>query len=240
MITSISNNIGIEQVSFKDYQTEKLTVLNGRFTVDSTSASWKAASEIVFRFSSLVMSKSALSAVYVIGTLPTDASDTVRRGTVLKSWIKNNCLHIEKTDYFDTKGPLTFIVANAYVTGGQRERVTKDGFVNTGLQNQASGTILTDKCLLVKEHYVSCIMTFQKFKGPDGSTDQAFDIVGMPDDVDIYLPIVYANIYTDDKGAALTEAHLEGRHLTCTNTQNRGYTENYTTFFQFFAVRDGE
>lgn len=72
MITSISNNIGIAQVSFKDYQTEKLTILNGKFTVDSTSAVYRGVKEIVFEFPSLVMAKSAISAVYVIDTLPRD------------------------------------------------------------------------------------------------------------------------------------------------------------------------
>lgn len=134
MITSVTNNIGIAQVSFKDYQTEKLTILNGKFNVDSTSAAWKAANEIIFEFPSLVMAKSAISAVYVIDTLPCDQYDKALRGTILKSWIKNNRLHIEKIDYFDDYGPLTFVVANAYVTGAQRTPVVKDGYVTQVLK----------------------------------------------------------------------------------------------------------
>jgi len=240
MITSISNNIGIAQVSFKDYQTETLTILNGKFTVDSTSAAWKAASEIIFEFPSLVMSKSAISAVYVIDTLPRDQYDKVKRGTILKSWIKSNRLHIEKTDYFDPYGPLTFIIANAYATGGQRQAVVKDGYVNTGIENQPDQTKIESKCLIVKEHYVFCQMTFDKFYGPDRGTAQAFDIIGMPTDIDVYLPVVYANVSIDVRGAALSEAHLQGRHLTCTNPAVTMYTGNSGTFFQFFAVRDGQ
>jgi len=239
MITSISNNIGIGQVSFKDYQTETLMVLNGKFTVDSASAAWKAASEIVFGFPSLVMAKSAISAVYVIDTLPRDQYDKAKRGTVLKSWIKNNCLHIEKTDYFDDYGPLTFIIANAYVTGGQRQQVVMDGYVSTGIENQPAQTTLDEKCLMVKEHYVFCQMMFRKFYGHDKGTAQSFDITGMPSDVDVYLPIVYSNNTIDNRGAALSEAHLQGNHLSCTNPDDASFTGNNGTFFQFFAVRDG-
>ena len=61
----------------------------------------------------------------------------------------------------------------------------------------------------------------------------------MPDDVDVYIPVVYANFYINKKGAPMTEGHLQGGHFTCTNTETIGYTANDGTFFQFFAVRDG-
>jgi len=240
MITSISNNIGIAQVSFKDYQSEKLTILNGKFTVDSTSAAWKAASEIVFEFSSLVMPKSAVTAVYVIDTLPRDQYDKALRGTILKSWIKNNRLHIEKIDYFDDYGPLTIVVASAYPTGAQREQVVKDGFVTTGIEKQGTETTLDKKCLIVKDNYVFCQMTFNKFYGPNRSLEPAFDITNMPSDVDAYFMIVYANSSIDQRGAALSVAHIQNGHLTCTNPNSVNFTANRGTFFQFFAVRDVE
>ncbi len=240
MITSISNNIGIAQVSFKDYQTEKLTILNGTFTVDSTAAVYRAAKEIIFEFSSLVMAKSAISAVYVIDTQPRDQYDKAKRGTILKSWIKNNKLHIEKVDYFDDYGPLTFVLANAYATGAQRTQVTKDGYVTTGLANQPTYTKLDKGCLMVKDHYVFCQMMFKQFYGIDKTTEQAFDITNMPSDVDVYLPIAYSNSYIDNRGAPLALAHLSAGHLTCTNPTDVGFVANSGTFFQFFAVRDVE
>ncbi len=240
MITSIANNIGIDQVSFKDYQTEKLTILNGKFTVDSTSAAWKAANEIVFSFESLTMAKPAISAVYMIDTQPRDQYDKAKRGTILKSWIKNNKLHIEKVDYFDDYGPITIAVANAYATGAQRTQVTKDGYVTTDLANQPTGTRLDRGCLMVKDHYIFCQMMFKQFYGIDETTEQAFDITNMPTDVDVYLPIAYSNSYIDNRGAPLSLAHLSDGHLTCTNPEDIGFVANSGTFFQFFAVRDVE
>ncbi len=240
MITSISNNIGIEQVSFKDYQTEKLTILNGTFSVDSTSAAWKAATEIVFTFESLTMAKSAISAVYMIDTQPRDQYDKAKRGTIVKSWIKNNKLHIEKVDYFDDYGPITFVVANAYATGAQRTTVVKDGYVTTGLANQPTYTKLDKGCLMVKDRYIFCQMMFKQFYGIDKTTEQAFDITNMPSDVDVYLAVAYSNSYIDQRGAPLALAHLSAGHLTCTNPTDVGFVANSGTFFQFFAVRDVE
>ena len=240
MITSISNNIGIAQVSFKDYQTENFTVLQGRFDVDPTTAAWKAATEIVFEFPSLMMNKSGLSAVYFIDTRPFEQYDEVHRGTILKSWISNNRLHIEKIDAFDDYGPLHFYVCNAYAKGGQRCQIEKDGYVTTGIQNQPSGTRIDKSCLMVKEHYIFCQMMFRSFKTESGTLEQSFDIIGMPDDVDVYVPVVYSNMYINKKGAPMTAGHIQGGNFSCTVTETTGYTANDGTFFQFFAVRDTE
>lgn len=239
MITSISNNIGIAQVSFKDYQTENFTVLNGKFDVDPTTAAWKAATEIVFEFPELAMNKSGISAVYFIDTRPFVDYEKTYRGTILKSWISNNRLHIEKIDAFDDYGPLHFYVCNAYAKGGQRCQIVKDGYVTTGIQNQPSSTTLDKKCLMVKDHYIFCQLMFSTFKTERGTFEQSFDIIGMPDDVDVYVPVVYANPYINKKGAPLGEGHLQGGHFSCTNPDDGSCTGNNGTFFQFFAVRDG-
>lgn len=239
MITSISNNIGIAQVSFKDYQTEKFTVLNGRFDVDPTTQAWKAATEIVFEFPSLLLKKSSLSAVYFIDTRPFDRQDKTYRGTVLRSWIKDNRLHIEKIDAFDDYGPLHFYVCSAYVKCGQRSPIVKDGYVATGIENQPEDTYVEEKCLMVKDHYVFCQMMFRFFYTGEETLEQAFDIIGMPEDVDVEIPVVLASSSVHKRGAALTGAHLQGRHFTCTNPDDRGCTVNKGVFFQFFAVRDG-
>ena len=240
MITSISNNIGIAQVSFKDYQKENFTVLQGKFDVDPTSAAWKAATEIVFEFPSLVMNKSGISAVFFIDTRPFVEYEVTYRGTMLKSWISNNRLHIEKIDAFDDYGPLHFYVCSAYAKGGQRCQIVKDGYVTTGIQNQPSGTQLENACLIVKDHYIFCQMLFGAFKTASGTLEQSFDIIGIPDDVDVYIPVVYTNASISKKGAPLAEGHIQNGHFTCTNPDSTSYTDNSGTFIQFFAVRDTE
>ncbi len=239
MITSISNNIGIAQVSFKDYQTEKLTILNAQFEVDPTSETWKSADEIVFEFSSLLMKKSGDTCVYLIDSRPFSKYETTFRGTVLRSRIAENKLYIEKVDAFDEYGPLRFIVCSAYAKGGQRTEIVSDGFVTTGITNNFPGTALKHQCLMVKDGYVFCLLTFKKFNTDDSTLEQAFDITGMPSDVDVAVPVVHCNPYVDTKGHPLSIGHISAGHFTSTNPDNAGFTANEGTFLHFFAVRDG-
>ena len=238
MITSIANNIGISQVNFKDYQTEGFTVLQGKFDVDPTSSAWQAADQIVFEFDSLVMIKSSIGAVYMIDSREPERYYECFRGTVLKSWIKNNKLYIEKVDHFDNYGPLHFYIATGYAKGGQRTQIVKDGFVNTGIENAPSETKLDRSCLMVKEGYVFLQMMFKKFYGIDRTTTQAFDITGMPSDVDVYFPVVYSNVYIQTAGHPLSEGHISNGHFTCTNPGSATFVANEGTFFHLFAVRD--
>lgn len=239
MITSISNNIGIAQVSFKDYQMENLTILNGQFDVDPSSEAWKNADEIVFEFSSLLMRKSADTCVYLIDSRPFTDDEKTFRGTVLRSRISENRLHIEKVDAFDGYGPLRFIVCSAYAKGGQRTEIVSDGFVTTGISDNFSSTTLNKKYLMVKDGYVFCLLTFKKF-GTDGATlEQAFDITGMPTDVDVAVPVVYSNGLINTKGHPLSIGRISGGHFTCTNPDSANFTANEGTFLHFFAVRDG-
>ena len=239
MIISISNNIGIAQVSFKDYQRENLTILNAQFEVDPSSEAWKNADEIVFAFEALLMRKSADTCVYLIDSRPFTDDEKTFRGTVLRSWISENRLHIEKVDALDEYGPLRFIVCSAYAKGGQRTEIVSDGFVTTGISGNFSGTTLNKKCLMVKDGYVFCLLTFKKF-GTDGSTlEQAFDITGMPTDVDVAVPVVYSNGFINTKGHPLAIGRIRGGHFTCTNPDSASFTANEGTFLHFFAVRDG-
>ncbi len=239
MITSISNNIGIAQVSFKVYQKENLTILNGQFEVDPTSEAWKNADEIVFEFESLLMRKSADTCVYLIDSRPFTDDEKAFRGMVLRSWISDNKLHIEKVDTFDGYGPLRFIVCSAYAKGGQRTEIVSDGFVTTGISGNSANTSLDKKCLMVKDGYVFCMFVFKKF-GTDGSTlEQAFDITGMPADVDVAVPVVYSNGVINTKGHPLAIGRISGGHFTCTNPASASFTANEGTFLHFFAVRDG-
>ena len=125
MITSIANNIGIEQVSFKSYETATLTVLTGRFNIDLTAPEYQAATVIEFKFQNLVMKKSAKSYVWLMAS-----GVTPNRGTILKSWIKDNSLFIERISAFDNRGPLTIFVCTAYSLPGQRG-VLEKGTIRT-------------------------------------------------------------------------------------------------------------
>ncbi len=171
MITSISNNIGIPQVSFKAYQSANLTVLNARIALDVTAAAYLAADVIEFKFSSLVMKKSNVSTVFLMAF-----KEDPHRGTILRSWIKDNSLFIEKTDHFDEKGPLYLYVCTAYVTGGQHGTLVRDGGVTVTFSNKPNGVKPDYKQCIVKEHYIYLLLKFTGLKSDDESLVVEFDI----------------------------------------------------------------
>ncbi len=156
----------------------------------------------------------------------------------LSSNVTVDKLYIEQVDAFDGYGPLRFIVCSAYAKGGQRTEIVSDGFVTTGISGNFSNTVLNKKCLMVKDGYVFCLLTFKKF-GTDGSTlEQAFDITGMPTDVDVAVPVIYSNGIINTKGHPLAIGRISGGHFTCTNSGSGSFTANDGTFLHFFAVRD--
>lgn len=237
MITSISNNLGISQVSFQYFAEDELMILNGKFDVDPTSAEWLGISQIEFEFSDLPISKSCCSQVYMKNSDPGGQYDKCNRGTVVKSWIKGDKLVIEKITHFDAHGPLTFYICSAYTTGGQRGQLVKDGYVTTGITNQPSQCRLDIKCLIVETGYVFGLYEFRSFYGFDRTLEQAFDITGMPSDVDIIIPIVYTDPAIDTKGSPIGEGRIQNGHFSCTLPDCISAYANSGVFFMFFAVR---
>ena len=241
MITSIANNLGIPQVSFKDYQTQTLTVIQGTFQVDPTSQAWQNADQIVFEFPALTMQKSAVSQAYMIGAEEPDGSTNVhRRGTVLKTWLKDNKLFIEKVSVFDEHGPFKIFLGSAFVTRGQRVNVIKEDFVETGITDAPSRCGVDKSCMMVKEHYMFFLMGFSLFNGRgDDKREVSFNITNFPSDVTIDFPVCYRSNVNYRTGSALSDAHIENGHLETTNPSDISYFNNPGTWIMFFAVRDG-
>ncbi len=233
MITSISNNIGIQQASFKAYQTATLTVLTGRFNIDLTAPEYQAATVIEFKFQSLVMAKSATTYVWLMasGVTPT-------RGTILKSWIRDNSLFIERINAFDDKGPLTILVCSAYALPGQRGTLEKGTIRSMMPYGHPSGIKVKESYGYNSDGYSFVCVRFSKFAPDDGSTDIEFDLSDSYSDVEGYFPLVYPDSGSNNNGAPMTLVHLDGGHLTCTNISGITYTNNDGQFFIAFIARE--
>lgn len=232
MITSLANNIGIEQVSFKSYETATLTVLTGRFNIDLTAPEYQAATVIEFKFSNLVMKKSAKSYVWLMAS-----GVTPNRGTILKSWIKDNSLFIERISAFDNRGPLTIFVCTAYSLPGQRG-VLEKGTIRTPMPyGQPSGIQVNEAYGYNSDGYVFLCVRFNKFSADDGSVDIEFDLADTFDDWEAYFPLVYPTSSPNTDGQPMTMAHISGAHFSCTNVTDITYTRNTGQFFTIFVAR---
>ena len=92
MITLDTNNFGGGSVTLKDYQSDSLCVLNGKITVDPTHSAYLTAPRLELDLpADFAMVRSALSTAILVSN-----ASVYRYGTVLKCWIENNKLCIEK------------------------------------------------------------------------------------------------------------------------------------------------
>ena len=117
MITAIGNNFGAGQISLKDYQNEKLVVINGKFSFSNKSKAFLNASVLELYLPKLSIPKSGMSGCYIMFE-----SEGKFYGTTLKTWVKNrNTLCIEKLDYWsDQTDEYTIYLLSLYVPKGQR------------------------------------------------------------------------------------------------------------------------
>ena len=65
MITSTGNNFGGSAIEIKDYQSEKLIVLNAKFDIDTTSEAYQRADVLEIYVPDLTLNKSAEAACYI-------------------------------------------------------------------------------------------------------------------------------------------------------------------------------
>ena len=84
MITAIGNNFGAGQISLKDYQNEKLVVLNGKFSFNNKTEEFLTASVLEITVPALSIPKSGMSGCYIMFQ-----SEGKFYGTTLKTWVKD-------------------------------------------------------------------------------------------------------------------------------------------------------
>ena len=84
MITSTGNNFGAGQITLKDFQNEKVLVLNGKFTFNNKSEAFKAATVLEIYVPTLSIPKSGMSGCYIQFDV-----DGRLSGTTVKTWVKD-------------------------------------------------------------------------------------------------------------------------------------------------------
>ena len=117
MITSTGNNFGAGSIILKDFQSEKVLVLNGKFSFSNKSEAFKAATVLEIYVPTLSIPKSGMSACYIMFE-----ADGKIYGTTIKTWVKNrNTVCVEKLDHWsDQTDEYTICFVNLYVPKGQR------------------------------------------------------------------------------------------------------------------------
>lgn len=122
MITCISNNFGVApaNIQFKDYQNDKIIVLQGRFTVDTTDPDYQAAGVLRLTMPNFSFRNSHETTVFV-----TNEQDGAHDITLTKAWIeKGNIFCFKPVMEWDSLGEYKIFVASAFIPANKVAEVT--------------------------------------------------------------------------------------------------------------------
>lgn len=216
MITAIGNNFGAGQISLKDYQNEKLVVLNGKFSFNNKSKAFLNASVLEIYLPKLSIPKSGMSGCYIMFE-----SEGKFYGTTLKTWVKNrNTLCIEKLDYWsDQTDEYTIYILSLYVPKGQRGVFELGKETRLTLNNTTSNNNYGyNQHCYVDENWCTIALMTSSYNSEINPYDDVVELGGFPTDVDIELPFVGDNVNSQQTyGVDMLQATIKNGILTVKN-----------------------
>lgn len=218
MITSTGNNFGAGQISLKDFQNDKVVILNGKFSFNNKSEAFKAVSVLEFYVPDLSIPRSGMSAGYIMFEV-----EGKFYGTTVKTWVKNqNTVCVEKLDYWsDQTDEYTIYLLSLYAPKGQR------GVFELGKETRLTVTDTTSNnrydyyqsCYINEEWCMVALMTGQYNTGSE-IEDDVVTLEGFPTDVDVELPFVGDNINgVQTYGTDMLKATIKNGVLTIKQIQ---------------------
>ena len=237
MITLNFNNFGGGSVIFKDYQSSGICVLNGKVIVDPTNVAYIAANRLELELpAGFAMAKSAVSTAILVSSAP-----KYRYGTVLKCWIENNKLCIEKLTVWDSFGNYEIHINSAFVTRGYRGEFTKATTKSVTILNDPNLFRFKYYCYIEKDVFVYFVGTFTNFPEYNihGQGPFTLNLSGFTSDVNIEIPLIVNGslVYPDQNGSMITFGTFLDGNLSFNFPLGANNIGGTRSFFNFFAVR---
>ena len=243
-IISTGNNFGhAGGVEFNAFLSENVIVLNGRFSVDTTSEEYRSAEVLEVYLPQLPMERSAVSNAYIRASVivgqGTRYEKTESLGTVVKAWIKGgNTLRIEKFTEYDGNGSFELLLCSMFTTRGYRgdvAKLTKTAVKFTVLSEVSARA--NDLMCAVANGWCFLHLYFST-SGDLFRQDIRAQLEGFPEDASADVFLVGGGQQSGLKGAYVAEGHIGDGILTVTNlSASMGDTGEYPFLFAFI-VRD--
>ena len=235
MIIATGNNFGAYIIQLKDYQSDKMVVLNGRLELDPTSEEYQAAQQLEIYVPDLSIPKSTTTAVFQHGK-----SWAKPMVTALKSWIKDkNTIVIEKPIVLKSASAqpeLDFFCA--YVPKGVRFapqplNPTQLTIENPTLPNMS---ISYQQCFIT-DHWVFLAIQVRGTRAETEGEEFAFSLSGLPNDITADVPFFFnAYSYSED-GSYEIPIHIAGDRLSCAGVSGLNWSQGGVMETRVFIVR---
>ena len=243
MIIPIGNNFGCSAIEIKDYQSEKVVVLNSKFTIDPKNEAYKNASVLEIYVQDLSLDKSSDSSCFMRSAQLMWPDQSYRKtygvGTVLRTWIKDkNTICIEKLPIYDELESIDIILATLYVQKGKRTPIEKSKVTKLNFVYQNYDMYESDVICVVEEGWCFLTASFSDNGYNYMNDDFIITLEGFPTDVNIDIYISGFPHQADVPGGGTYLGRLENGVITIPKPSASNSGTGYEPFIYFFAVRD--
>lgn len=235
MITTTGNNFGAYTIQLKDYQSDKMVILNGRVVLDPTNEDYIAAKQLEIYVPDLSIPKSTTTAVFQQGM-----SWSRPMVTALKSWIKNkNTIVVEKPIVLKSAAAepeLMFFCA--YVPKGVR--FTPEGMTPTPLtiENASLDNISFNyQHCFITDHWVYLAAQIRGTKTETEGAEFSFRMAGLPNDLTADVPFFFNSYSHSEDGSYEVPINITGDQFTCFGVSGTNWSEGGVIETRIFLVR---
>lgn len=237
MITSTSTNFGVNPISFKCYDSEKIVVLQGMFTLDTASEEYLAAEqlEIIFPDQFSIPASKPTTAFLVC------QKDDLQSGTIIKAQLQGNKLILEKLSIYDGIGTVKVVLASGFVGEASEALLTplQSGKITMSGKDYTYSVYISQYANCIQNGWGMFFLQMSSWAYAPG-VENEYSIKGIPADLSIDVPIFTSRVNSNLDGSEYALAHLENGKITFTGKGQEGESKKYLYrgFMKFFYVRE--
>ena len=224
-------------ISFKCYDSERIVVLQGMFTLDTANEEYLAAEQLEITFPDQFS---------IHDSKPTTAflvcqKDDLQSGTIIKAQLQGNKLILEKLSIYDGIGTVKVILASGFVgeaTEALLSPIPSDKITMSG-KDYTYSVYISQYANCIQNGWGMFFLQMSSWAYAPG-VENEYSIKGIPADLSIDAPIFTSRVNSDLNGSECALAHIENGKITFNGKGQAGESKQYLYrgFMKFFYVRE--
>jgi len=237
MITSISTNFGVEQITLNCYDSSKIVVLQGQFIIDTANENYQAAEQLEITFQSQFQ---------IPSSKPTTAflvceNEGVQSGTIVNAHIQGNKLIIEKLSIYDGRDTVKVILASGFV-GESTESLlapVKSAPISMKSTDYSAYISISRYANVIQDDWGMFYLLMSGWSFLPGVTNE-YTITGLPTDICVDIPFYTSRTNNGLLGSKCVVAHFENGKISFMGPGQEGSSKQYLerANTKFFFVRE--
>ena len=233
MIISTGNNFGAEHIEFKEFFSENMLILNGRFSFDHTKPEYLNAKVLEIYVPDLPMKRSLETAVFMLYD-----NQIGRMGTIVKSWIKDKTtICLENFDVPERFGNREFWFTCAYLPMGQRNTFEVEGQVDLKLENFSWSQREEYACAIVREKWAYVCFVIEGFYQSEANVPYSIDLTNFPTDIVADVPYVVQTTNKSGWGSHIVSCTISDGKFNNPGNSEQLLKDASSSFVKVFIVK---